>query len=422
MQGSTQAALANAFNIDTSVSISFLSPDPAAAQLAAGSIDFESRDSPFDPTLGGGAAVEQEHVMVPVMAAAVVPVYNLEHYRPITFSRAALSAIFLGTLTAWSDPDLAPGAGPPLPAEAPVRFVSGSQAEETGVPAAFLRAIRSFANLSAGEDPNPAVAPSAQSWPDQAAYADGEACRDRPCRPQVCDPGSYFDVDANACADCPPGHFAISAGSLSCEPCPAGSYAAVRGARGCAKCDDVSYQPDEAAAACLPCPANTRRFGVPTTADLAAGSNASATRVFGVRRAECLCLPGFWLPEAVNASGAGGLACVACPEGATCAGFADGEQTIPSSKVSLRYLTRTRLDSDEACVARTRLDSDATAMLGRGAHGPNTVEGGAACERAAIWAGDTGMESWRGRGTPALAWSRGGDTHIDGKGWRSLPA
>jgi hypothetical protein len=345
VQGSAQAALANAFNIDTSVSISFLNPDPAANQLATGTIDFESRDSPFDPTLGGGAAVVQEHVMIPVMAAGVVPVYNLERFRPITFTRTALSAIFLGTLTSWSDPALAPASGPPLPAEAPVRFVSGSAFAETGVPAAFVRAIRSFANLSAGDDPDPAVPPSQQAWPDQAAYARGEACRDRPCSRQVCAPGSYFDVGANACAECPAGYFAISAGSLACEPCPAGSYAGARGARGCAKCDDVSYQPDAAAAACLPCPANTRRYGVPTNAELAAaGPNASSARTYGVRSAECLCLPGFWLPEAVNVSGAGGLACLPCPEGATCAGFADGEQTIPSSKASepvpLGYATR----------------------------------------------------------------------------------
>jgi hypothetical protein len=336
VQASAQAALANAFNIDTSVSISFLNPNPAANQLATGTIDFESRDSPFDPALGGGAAVVQEHVMIPVMAAGVVPVYNLERYRPITFSRTALSGIFLGKLTSWSDPALAPASGPPLPAEAPVRFVSGSEVDDTGVPAAFVRAIRSFANLSAGDDPDPAVASRHQVWPEQGVYAHGVTCRDKPCRQQVCDPGTYFNVAANACAECPAGYYAISAGSLACEPCPAGTYASAPGARGCSKCDDVSYQSDTAAASCLPCPDNTRRYGVPTNAELAAaGSNASAPRTFGVRRTECLCLPGFWLPEAVNQSGVGGLACLACPEGATCAGFADGEQTIPSSKASL---------------------------------------------------------------------------------------
>ena len=91
-------ALANAFNIDTSVSISFAAFSAAANPLAAGAIHFEFRDAPFDPAAAAGAPAAQEHVMIPVMAAAVVPVYNLEKYVPLTFTRAALSGLFLGTV------------------------------------------------------------------------------------------------------------------------------------------------------------------------------------------------------------------------------------------------------------------------------------------------------------------------------------
>ena len=164
--GRRQVALANAFNIDTSVSISFQSYPASSYPLAAGLIDFESRDAFFDPLANGAAATVQQHAMIPIMAAGVVPVYNLEKYQPLTFSRAALSGLFLGSVTAWDDPALAatnPGAS--LAPQAPVRLVSGDDAAQTGVPAAFLRAIRSFANLSAGAGPSPAAAPSLQVWP-----------------------------------------------------------------------------------------------------------------------------------------------------------------------------------------------------------------------------------------------------------------
>ena len=328
VQAAVHNALANAFNIDTSVSISFASAETGTQQLADGTIDFEIRNSPFDPAALAVPAQAARLRMLPVMAAAVVPVYNLFKYQlePLVLSREALAGLYLGTITSWADPaivSLNPGAA--LPMQAPVRYVISDDSGATGAPAAFLESIRSFANLSAGALPSPTVPPSQQVWPAQAALPAGVVCGDLPCAQLTCLPGSYYSVESNACARCPAGTYSGTAGSLSCTSCPPGAYSSLVGAQSCSKCSDTGYQPATGSTACLTCPANTRRYGVVPV-------GAVAPAVVGSDAGECLCLPGFWLPASVNSSTAAGQPCDVCPEGATCAGFDGTAQTIPTSQ------------------------------------------------------------------------------------------
>ena len=326
VQATVQIALANAFNIDTSVSISFASSATGTQQLVDGTINFEIRDSPFNPAALVNPKEAARLCMVPVVAAAVVPVYNLVKYQPLVLSREALAGLYLGTVASWADPaivSLNPDAA--LPPQAPVRYVIVDDAAATGAPAAFLASVRAFANLSAGALPSPALLPSQQAWPAQATPPAGVVCGNAPCEQLVCAPGSYFSAEANACARCAAGTYSVTEGNLACDLCPAGAYSSLVGAQSCSKCGDAGYQPAAGATACLACPANTRRYG-------AVPAGAVAPAVAGSALGECLCLPGFWLPAGVNDSAAAGLPCEPCPEGAQCAGFNETAQTIPTTQ------------------------------------------------------------------------------------------
>ena len=335
VQSEVQAALANAFNIETSVSIAFAGPGSRTQQLAERAIHFEMRDTPFDPAAVASASTLR---MVPIMAAAVVPVYNMERGVSITLSRAALSGVFLASVVDWSDPSIAAlNPNIDLAHETPVRFVYSDNSSATGIHAAFVAAIRSFANLSssaaAGQNSIPPL-----RWPILSTLPPpGVSCSNKVCQQLVCNPGSYYDANANECSLCQPGTYSVGAGSLTCTPCPPSSYSSTSGAKACSRCSDTSYQPMAGSTACSPCPSKTRRYGelpIGSASKVPTNGTAAAHYTFGMVVEECLCLAGYWLPGSVNNTALGGLACEPCPDGAECLGFADGMQTAPRTKAN----------------------------------------------------------------------------------------
>lgn len=81
-------------------------------QITAGTVDFGASDAPMTPDEEKAAPSKLAHI--PATLGAVVVTYNLEgQSAPLKLTPEALSGIFLGVITKWSDPKLAdanPGA------------------------------------------------------------------------------------------------------------------------------------------------------------------------------------------------------------------------------------------------------------------------------------------------------------------------
>ncbi len=94
-------------NVDTMVKISYAGGGSGVGQknILDGTVDFGGSDGPMtDAQL---ATAKSKILHLPVVAGAVVVIYNLPGVPTLKFDGATLANIFLGKITKWSDPAIA---------------------------------------------------------------------------------------------------------------------------------------------------------------------------------------------------------------------------------------------------------------------------------------------------------------------------
>ena len=314
--------------------------------------------------------------MLPVFAAAIGIIYNLP-VDNLILSRTAANNIFIGKTVVWNDPLIqATNTGVDLPSEQIIRVV---RSDKSGTTQSFDRALASFANVNNMWGVtnywnfHPLQGSQLPTWPlAQLGLLNNSQCLLQHCSKSICQPGNYLNPPTDSCLPCAPGTYMdVSGQALRCELCPAGHFSDSPATPVCAKCSENAYQNMTGTTACIQCPPNTRRFLLIQVV----GGNGTA--VSGQRRGvsagvvlqsvdssattidDCKCLPGYWLPSSMDRpphapapalvpsppgtpvdltagyqSARGGQACVACPGGASCAGFVNNLQTIPTTQAA----------------------------------------------------------------------------------------
>ena len=282
----------------------------------------------------------QGQKMIPLFAAAIGIVYNLPTVDNLILSREAANKIFIGQIAAWDDPIIqATNPGVVLPNRRIIRLVRSDNAAATQI---LARALASFA-LPAGQ-PNtgsywlqhPLLGSSTPTWPviNAAAFnLTDTPCVFAHCGRSICPFGKYFDPVSDACFSCPAGTYMNSPGqALACMACSAGQYAEASGSAFCSTCAENEFQNLTGQTACRQCPASTRRFAMERVLHFADNTTSvQFVESTAVSADDCKCLPGFWLPAALDNASRGGQECVPCPPGADCFGFAGGVQSIPAT-------------------------------------------------------------------------------------------
>ena len=136
----TSAILAYALQ-QPSVSLSYASTSSGSGRsaLLAGSYDFADSDSVLPASFW---AAQPDSLCLPVLAAAVVPIFNVPQLSALQLTQVALARIFMGQVTHWNDSAIADSnAGVDLP-YAPISVVVRS--DSSGTTHIFTAALAAF--------------------------------------------------------------------------------------------------------------------------------------------------------------------------------------------------------------------------------------------------------------------------------------
>jgi phosphate transport system substrate-binding protein len=114
-------------NPDTQINYQSIGSGGGIRQILEGTVDFGATDGPMSDEQMAGAKIPILHL--PTVLGAVVPTYNVAGVEKLRFTPEALSGIFLGKVTHWSDPLIAkenPDAKLPAAAIVPIHRSDGS--------------------------------------------------------------------------------------------------------------------------------------------------------------------------------------------------------------------------------------------------------------------------------------------------------
>lgn len=124
---------------NVSVSYTSSSSGTGRAAILAGQYDFADSDSILPPSFW---AAQPDSICLPVLAAAVVPIFNLPSVARMQLTQAALAMIFMGQIRYWNDSNIqASNVGVDLPYQPIVVVV---RSDSSGTTHIFTSALASF--------------------------------------------------------------------------------------------------------------------------------------------------------------------------------------------------------------------------------------------------------------------------------------